>query len=67
MPRRADLPKFITTTARFAMVAASLTLLLLLPNQVLAILAAWALASLPIGVLIGHCVLSEESPPRTRA
>jgi hypothetical protein len=65
MWRRADLPKPITAAARFAMVAASLALLLLLPNEVLAILAAWALASLPIGVLIGHCVLSEESAPRT--
>jgi hypothetical protein len=31
-----------------------------LPNDVLAFLMAWALASVPIGVLIGHCVLSEE-------
>jgi hypothetical protein len=31
-----------------------------LPGQLLTILTAWILASFPIGVLFGHCVLSEE-------
>jgi hypothetical protein len=39
---------------------ASIVLLRLLPSEVLTILMAWILASFPIGVLIGHCVLSEE-------
>jgi hypothetical protein len=32
----------------------------LLPVQAEALLLVWTLASLPIGVLFGHCVLSEE-------
>jgi hypothetical protein len=43
-----------------ALLAASIFLLHLLPTQVLTILTAWILASFPIGVLIGHCVLSED-------
>jgi hypothetical protein len=39
---------------------ASIVMLRLLPSEVLTILMAWILASFPIGVLIGHCVLSEE-------
>lgn len=39
---------------------ASIVVLRLLPNEVLTVLTAWILASFPIGVLIGHCVLSEE-------
>jgi hypothetical protein len=35
-------------------------MLRLLPSEVLTILMAWILTSFPIGVLIGHCVLSEE-------
>jgi hypothetical protein len=41
-------------------VALSIFVVHLLPNSVLTILMAWVVASLPIGVLIGHCVLSEE-------
>ncbi|HEY4171503.1 MAG TPA: hypothetical protein VGM42_00640 [Rhodopila sp.] len=29
-------------------------------NDVLTIVTAWILSSFPIGILIGHCVLSEE-------
>jgi hypothetical protein len=43
-----------------AIVAAGIFLLHLLPNELLTILTAWTLASFPAGVLIGHCVLSEE-------
>ena len=42
-----------------AIVAAALVLHLL-PREVLAFLTAWILISLPVGVLIGHCVLSED-------
>jgi hypothetical protein len=38
----------------------SMVILHLLPREVLTILVTWILASFPIGVLIGHCVLSEE-------
>ncbi len=41
-------------------VAACIFCLYILPYGVLAVLIAWTLASFPIGVLIGHCVLSEE-------
>lgn len=43
-----------------ALVAVSIVMLHLLPSEMLNILMAWILASFPIGVLIGHCVLSEE-------
>lgn len=39
---------------------ASIVVLHLLPSEVLTVLTAWILGSFPIGVLIGHCVLSEE-------
>jgi hypothetical protein len=35
-------------------------ILYFLPNEVLTFLTVWVVASLPIGVLIGHCALSEE-------
>ena len=41
-------------------VAITVYLLHFLPNEVLTFLTAWTLVSFPIGVLIGHCVLSEE-------
>jgi hypothetical protein len=41
-------------------VAISILVVHLLPSGVLTILTAWIVASVPIGVLIGHCVLSEE-------
>lgn len=41
-------------------VAACVFLLHFLPNEVLVLLTAWILISFPIGVLIGHCALSEE-------
>lgn len=44
-----------------ALTAVSVLLLHVLPNEVLTFLTVWILASLPIGVLIGHCVLSEAS------
>ena len=38
----------------------SIVILRLMSNDVLTIMTAWILASFPIGILIGHCVLSEE-------
>jgi hypothetical protein len=35
-------------------------LLSILPAKALLIVLLWSLASVPIGILIGHCVLSEE-------
>jgi len=42
------------------LVAVSGVLLHFLSPELLTGLITWALASLPIGVLVGHCVLSEE-------
>jgi len=42
------------------MLAASAALLHFLPGDVVTGLVAWVLASFPIGVLIGHCALSEQ-------
>jgi hypothetical protein len=42
-----------------ATIIISAILLRLLPNEVRIMLAAWVLMSFPIGVLFGHCVLSE--------
>jgi hypothetical protein len=57
---RIEQPGLIAIIGPPAIVAASLFLMHLLPNEMLTILTAWTLASFPIGVLIGHCVLSEE-------
>jgi hypothetical protein len=43
-----------------ASVVISILLLRVLPSQLLTILTAWILASFPIGILLGHCVLNEE-------
>ncbi len=43
-----------------AVIVLSACLLTVLPSDVIYVLAAWLLASFPIGVLIGHCALSED-------
>jgi hypothetical protein len=35
-----------------------------LPREVVTVLVAWTLGSFPIGVLIGHCALSEQQQQR---
>ena len=50
----------ITILGTPALIGATIFLVHLLPSGVLTILTAWILASFPIGVLIGHCVLSED-------
>ena len=42
------------------LLAISILLLRVLPSPLLTLLTAWILVSFPIGVLLGHCVLSEE-------
>ena len=39
---------------------ASAYLLRLLPNGILDFLTVWVLVSLPLGLMIGHCALSED-------
>jgi len=55
-----DTPGLIAILGPPTIVAGVVVLLHMLPNQVLIILTAWTLASFPIGVLVGHCVLSED-------
>jgi hypothetical protein len=43
-----------------AIVAITALLLILMPSEVRVVLTVWTLASFPIGVLFGHCVLSED-------
>lgn len=43
-----------------AIMLISAILLRTLPHHVLTVLMAWTLASVPIGILIGHCALGEE-------
>jgi hypothetical protein len=59
MSGNGDPAQSMTATARTAIVAAGVSLLFLLPIEVLTVLTVWTLASLPLGVLIGHCVLNE--------
>ncbi len=42
------------------LVAFGVFLLHMLPSDVFTVLTAWVLGSFPIGVLMGHCALSEE-------
>jgi hypothetical protein len=60
MGRKAAPRGLIAVLGAPAMIGLSIFLLHLLPRDVLTILTAWILASFPIGVLIGHCVLSED-------
>jgi hypothetical protein len=60
MGSRDDSPGRFSIAGPAATVVMSAYLLHLLPNEVRIVLAAWILISLPIGVLFGHCVLSEE-------
>jgi hypothetical protein len=53
-------PRSMTAIGSSAMAAAGVSLIFLLPGDVITILTVWTLASLPIGILIGHCVLNEE-------
>jgi hypothetical protein len=60
MREQKESPGFLAFVGPPALVTAGVYLLHLLPNDVLIILAAWILGSVPLGVLIGHCVLNEE-------
>ena len=41
-------------------IAIAVSLLHFLPTEVIDVFTIWLLASLPIGVLIGHCILDQE-------
>jgi hypothetical protein len=46
--------------APVTIVALTAGLLYILPSKALLIVLLWSLASVPIGILIGHCVLRDE-------
>ena len=57
---RDDTLRLSTTLGPPAIVAAVFYLLSFLPQDVILALMAWTLASFPIGILVGHCVLKDE-------
>ncbi len=52
-------PGLISIVGPPLLVVACVYLLHMLPSDVFMLLTAWVLASFPIGVLMGHCALSE--------
>ena len=53
-------PGVLSILGPAAIVAATAVLLTLMPSELRVVLTVWTLASFPIGVLFGHCVLSED-------
>jgi hypothetical protein len=60
MWRQNDSPGMVSVLRPAAVVAIAVLLLALMPSEVWVALTIWTLASFPIGVLFGHCVLSEK-------
>jgi hypothetical protein len=60
MGRHNESPGVVSVLGPPAIVAITAFLLILIPNEVRVILTVWTLASFPIGILFGHCVLSED-------
>jgi hypothetical protein len=61
VPRRKGKPPWLGPVVGSPIVIAGCVFALsMLPREALAVLTAWTLGSVPIGVLFGHCVLSEE-------
>jgi hypothetical protein len=59
-------PELRSTGGLPAIIASIIFLPHLMPSGLLAGLILWTLASFPIGVLIGHCILSEEAKPHVQ-
>jgi hypothetical protein len=53
-------PGVVSVLGPPAIVAITALLLIVIPTEVRVVLIVWTLASFPIGVLFGHCVLSED-------
>jgi hypothetical protein len=53
-------PGLVSALGPPTVVAITAMLLIFVSNEVRIALTVWTLASFPIGVLFGHCVLSEE-------
>jgi hypothetical protein len=59
VPGEAEPLRLIALLGLPALVAASAFALRLVSSEVLDVLVVWTAASVPIGVLVGHCVLRE--------
>lgn len=60
MGERDGSPRIASILGPPGLVAAGVFVLHMLPNELLTLLTVWVLVSFPIGVLIGHCALSEK-------
>jgi hypothetical protein len=60
MMRMDEPPGLVSALGPPTVVAITAMLLIFVSNEVRIALTVWTLASFPIGVLFGHCVLSEE-------
>jgi hypothetical protein len=60
MDRQTDHSRLLATAWCLGLVVTATWVIQVLPREVSVALCAWVLASLPIGILIGHCALSEE-------
>lgn len=58
--QRQDLSGSRARLGPLATVAIAASLLHLLPTEVITVCMVWLLASFPIGMLIGHCILDQE-------
>jgi hypothetical protein len=55
-----EAPGIVSVLVPPAIIVLTAILLALVPIEVTIVLAVWTLASFPIGMLFGHCVLNEE-------
>nr|WP_294501477.1 hypothetical protein [uncultured Rhodopila sp.] len=60
MGRKDDQSGLLAVTGLLGVAVVSFGAARLLPHEVASVLVAWILASLPIGMLFGHCALSED-------
>jgi hypothetical protein len=60
MGTRDESPGVVSVLGPPTIVAVTALLLIVIPSEVRVVLTVWTLASFPIGVLFGHCVLSED-------
>ena len=59
MVRWDESPGVVSVLGPPAVVAITALLLILMPSEVRVVLTVWTLASIPVAILFGHCVLSE--------
>ena len=60
MGKNKESPETVSVLGPPLIVAIAALLLAVMPSELRIALTVWTLASFPIGILFGHCVLSEE-------